>query len=114
LIQILTKTPIDPQAECLVELSTLQSLQIEKGFNDIRYNFIIAPNGAEGAVIEGRGWEVKPDIEKEYLSIGFFTDDLNKPGENLNRTLSRMIDDGKVIGKVGKVVEIICDVPLCK
>jgi hypothetical protein len=63
-------------------------------------------------VIEGRGWEVRPEMEKETLSIGFFTDDINKPGQNLNATLSRLLSDGMFIGKIGKVVETVCDVPL--
>lgn len=92
------------QVECTTSLSRLQKRDIGEGFNDIKYNLLIGKHG----VVEGRGYDIAPELEAEYFSIGLFTDDLYKPGEYLNGTLVRIVQDANMIGKLKKIVRTTC------
>jgi hypothetical protein len=58
------------------------------------FNFVVTEYG----IFEIRGWDDRPD--KKSLSIGFFTNDLNHPAAFLSTKLKKLVEDGKVIGKI--------------
>lgn len=69
--------------------------------------------GSQG-IIEGRGWDCKPEFSlQDSLSIGFFMDPLPQSSQLLNSTAVKFINDGVTIGMMAEPYQIICDVPLC-
>lgn len=87
----------------------------DAGLNDIRFNFLI---GARNEIFEGRGWDILQEpvpgyFDNNTLTIGFLTDNLNKGPEFLNATLTKLIEDGKAIGKITKAVRLNCELTLC-
>lgn len=82
---------------------------LKNGLKDIRYNFLIGIN----EIIEGRGWDVKPELSlQDSVSIGFFTDSLQS-WKNFNSSYMKFLSDGIIIGMLADHIQIICDVPLC-
>lgn len=82
----------------------MQELDFSLEFNDMEFNFFISSVG----IFEGRGWNVRPEYPQDIdaLCIVVFTDDLYKPEEMLISSLEKLIDDGKVLGKIDSSITL--------
>lgn len=90
----------------------LQNLDLEGGLSDIHFNFLVSPFG----VIEGRGWDDKPEVVSltgDTLSIGVFRylndEEYSRVEANLTELAGRLIEDGKIIGKLKRDANENCD-----
>lgn len=73
---------------------------MNNGYNDISYNFLIGYNG----IIEGRGWDVRPEPDSSFLKIGFLSASMFAPDDNSAQHLTALIADGKAIGRLTKLI----------
>lgn len=76
--------------------------QIVGNKTDIEYNFVIGEYG----VLEGRGWEVQS--EEKSANGGYFLY-LGVIEEKGLERVSKLFQDGKILGKIESFVEKECD-----
>lgn len=103
------------QEDCRNRAKTIQAENTASGnFNDINYNFLISRFG----VIEGRGWDFKVQSRIDFsfanwMSIGILEQLMYQPGAALNETISKLVSDGKFLGKLDASANWTCQVVLC-
>lgn len=76
----------------------------QRNKNDIEFNFVIGEQG----IFEGRGWEVQSEESSNkggfYFNIGIFEE-----RESWFEKLSKLLKDGQVLDKIGKLEEMTCE-----
>ncbi|XP_054260186.1 peptidoglycan-recognition protein SB2-like [Macrosteles quadrilineatus] len=65
-LQYTGSKPCHDKEKCIKAVRKLQRNQMLRGYNDIKYSFLI---GADGRVYEGRGWNVVPEANKRYKKL---------------------------------------------
>lgn len=87
----------------------LHEIDINSSYHDIRFNFLICQN----FIIEGLGWDYQPYAQvAQTLSVGFFTE-FSDSDETLSNTITDLIEDGKIIGKLSNNVQQYCKSQFC-
>ncbi|XP_054261656.1 peptidoglycan-recognition protein SB2-like isoform X2 [Macrosteles quadrilineatus] len=97
--------PCETKEECIKAVQEIQKDHLERGANDIQYNFLV---GGDGNIYEGRGWkyathyprETNPDQWKEVfknnsIQVAFINRPSNKPTYSMLKGIATIFAIGE-------------------
>lgn len=89
--------------ECMKQMRDIQDSDINNGFGDIRYNFVV---GGDGYIYIGRNWEYEGNHTNKFNNcsigiglIGNFSSQ-DEPTEKQMNSLKSLLNEGVNIGKL--------------